>query len=180
MAEKRQVSEEQIMDYLKTMKSYSAKAMKGYGTLSGNLDSLYSGLDGLIEGIGGEQAKEAKDAHSKYKSSLKSASSHLKKASSLNKLVKQILSGSIGSQQELQGTFQKIQETYKEVVEGAIAMYQMLDPSTDVTKLINGIYLKLAEAKDAEIIPRFEKCVKTLKYYYIPEEVMQQGKKKAA
>jgi len=154
--------------------AYVERCSEGYKPLEKYLESLYSELDGLLDvPLDEKEAGNIRKAHSDYKASLKSARMEIAKYSDLDKLVKKVLSGSITSEEEAKISIESIQTTYNAVVGGAAALYQLIDPKIDASKLINAVYLKLAKYKKLDIRHVFETGLEILKTYYIPKEIAE-------
>ena len=178
--------QKKFIEQMKYLQGYAGKCGQGQKPLEGYLESLYSDIDNLLNvPIEVEERKKIEEAVSNYKSSLKSARMEISKYTKLDKLVKKAISGSIGSEEEAKQVMSEMDKTYGSIVNAVLGMYQLLDPAIDASKLINGIYLKLAEHKKVDIKSKFQEGVGLIKKYYFNRDIEKiiseaQAKQKAA
>ena len=166
---------QQLFEQLKQVKAYSQKCRSGYGELESNLNSLYGELDCVVKNVPMEgEGLKYHEYHNGYKSSLKSiVEKQLSKYDELDSLVSKVLSGSV-AEGDVAETLKAIDNDYQAVLKGSINVYAMVDSKHDASKLVNGFYLHLADGLKIDILPLFDRCVNTLKKYFLPENIDEQ------
>ena len=167
---------QQLIGQLKQIGEYSSRCRSGYGELKDNLKSLYGELDGLVESVPLDgEGVNYHGYHKEYKSSLNGlVETQLSKYDELGSLVAKILSGSVTDEAEIKSIISSISEDYQTVRNGSITVYTLLEPKHDASKLVNGFYLHLADGLKIDILPVFNRCVDTLKKYFLPENIDEQ------
>ena len=85
-----------------------------------------------------------------------------------------MLSGSIGTQEEAARAISEIEKTYQDVAGGAFAVYQLIDPQIDASRLIRELYFPLARVRKTDIKPMLAKGVGILTEYFVTKEMMAQ------
>jgi hypothetical protein len=180
MTEAKDGSPNELIKQLEGMGAYARRCGQGYKELGAYLSTLYTELDDVLAiPMDPKQAGEVRKAHSSYKANLKTANAAIAKHTKLEALVKKVLSGSIGTQEEAAQTISEIERSYQAVVGGALAVYQLIDPQIDASGLIGGLYSKLAEAKKRDINPKFAEGLELLRKYYVTDEMIAQIKSQA-
>jgi hypothetical protein len=170
----------ELAEQLKGLERYAKKCGEGFAQLDGYLKSLSAELDGFLDTpLNPNEAGKIQEAHSGYKDNLVSAEKQIANYSVLEKLVKKVLSGSIGTQEEATRTISEIEKSYQAVVGGALAVYQLIDPQIDASGLIGGLYSKLAATKNKDVKPLFSKGLTLLRQYYVTSEMIEQIRSRA-
>lgn len=167
---------QQLIGQLKQIDEYSSRCRAGYGELKANLNSLYGELDDLVKSVPMKgEGVNYHEYHKGYKSSLSGlVEKQLSKCDELGSLVAKVLSGSITEEAVIKSTLSTINDDFKVVLNGSITVYTLLEPKHDASKLVNGFYLNLADGLKIDILPVFNRCVDTLKKYFLPENIDEQ------